>query len=361
MNGSYPGPTLIENVETMGFGNGIYLSEAEYLVTVRGFTSQENANGCIENKTGNLSSQNVWCYDSVTAFTIPNATSPSGLNDLVDSEFDAVAFTSSTAVSNGTNRSMLLHNVTSSNYGSTEVDDYTGTPVTLTGAVTDAWSGTAQCVWCSSTAAPINVPESAIPYPSDPPVSTWVNLCTGSPADCSPGAWADVMTASTSTTVYLPPGALTLSQSYTVNIPANINHIKCNYSETGASSATLFIFLNVASYSSAPLWIDHCEMNYVTEQNSARTVIVSHATMGGTTPFSYIAGTGAGTLYLEDITVSPGVTFVQGQSVYFWQFDDEGPEPGGTPATSPATPKVIANGATIWGVGANMSDLPVGY
>jgi len=360
MNGSYPGPTLIENIETIGFVNGIYLSESEYLVTVRGFTSQENSAGCIENKAGNLSSQNVWCYDPVTAFTVANATSPSGLDDLVDSEFDAIAPTSSTAISNGTHRSMLLHNVTSENYGSTEVDQYTGTPVTLTGAVTDAWSGTAQCVWCSTPAAPIDVPESAIPYPSDPPVSSWLNLCTGSPADCSPGTWASTMEASTSSTVYLPPAALTLSQTYTVSVPANINHIKCNYSETGASSATKFIFLNVASYSSTPLWIDHCEMNYVTEQNSARTVIISHATMGGTTPSSYIAGTGAGSLYLEDVTITPGVTFVPGQSVYFWQFDDEGPEPGGTPPTSLATPKVTANGATIWGVGAK-HERPTGW
>src|SRR5882757_10066586 len=238
MNGSYPGPTLIENVETIGFQNGIYLSESEYLVTARGFTSQENANGCIENKAGNLSSQNVWCYDAVTAFTVPNATSPSGLNDLVDSEFDAIGPTSNTAISNGTNRSMLLHNVTSNNYGSTEIDNYTGTPVTRTGLVTDAWSGTAQCVWCAPTTAPtdiaasVDIAESAIPYPSDPPVTTWVNLCNGSPADCSPSAWGAEMQASTSTTVYLPPGALTLSGSFTVDVPANINHIKCNYSET---------------------------------------------------------------------------------------------------------------------------------
>ena len=167
---------MIENVETIGFVNGIYLSESEYLVTVRGFTSQENSGGCIENKAGNLSSQNVWCYDPVTAFTVANTTSPSGLDDLVDSEFDAIAPTSSTAISNGTHRSMLLHNVTSENYGSTEVDQYTGTSVTLTGAVTDAWSRTAQCVWCSTPAAPIDVLESAIPYPSDPPVSLWVNF-----------------------------------------------------------------------------------------------------------------------------------------------------------------------------------------
>lgn len=360
MNGSYPGPTLIENVETMGFVNGIYLSEAEYLVTVRGFTSQENAAGCIENKAGNLSSQNVWCYDPVTAFNVSNATTPSGLNDLVDSEFDAVSPISSPAISNGTHRSMLLHNVASTNYGSTQVDNYTGSPATLTGTVTDAWSGTAQCVWCSTPATPINVPESAIPYPSDPPESTWVNLCQGSSPDCSPGSWGTTMSAATSTTVYLPPGALSLTQSYTVSVPANINHIKCNYSETGATAATQFIFLNVATNSSTPLWIDHCEMNYVVEHNSPRTVIVSHATLGGTTPSSYIAGTSAGTLYLEDVTISPGVTFVPGQSVYFWQFDDEGPEPSGTPPTSLATPKVIANGATIWGLGAK-HERPTGW
>jgi hypothetical protein len=360
MNGSYPGPTLIENVETMGFVNGIYLSEAEYLVTVRGFTSQENSAGCIENKAGNLSSQNVWCYDPVTAFNVTNATTSSGLNDLVDSEFDAISPIGSPAISNGTHRSMMLHNVASNNYGSTEVDNYTGTPVTLTGAVADAWSGTAQCVWCSTPAAPINVPESAIPYPSDPPVSTWVNLCQGTSPDCGVSSWNSTMTDSTSTTVYFPAGALTLTGSTTVGVPANINHIKCNYSETGASSATKFITFNVASNSSTPLWIDHCEMNYIVEQNSSRTVIVSHATLGGTAPSSYIAGTGAGPLYLEDVTITPGVTFVPGQSVYFWQFDDEGPEPSGTPPTSQATPKVIANGATIWGLGAK-HERPTGW
>jgi hypothetical protein len=82
--------------------------------------------------------------------------------------------------------------------------------------------------------------------------------------------------------------------------------------------------------------------------------------MGGTTPSSYIAGTGAGRFYLEDVTITPGVTFVPGQSVYFWQFDDEGPEPGGTPPTSLATPKVIANGATIWGRGAK-HERPTGW
>lgn len=149
----------------------------------------------------------------------------------------------------------------------------------------------------------------------------------------------------------LPLGALSLTLSYTINVPANINHIKCNYSETGAAAATKFIFLNVATSSSTPLWIDHCEMNYVVEHNSPRTVIVSHATFGGTTPSSYIAGSGAGTLYLEDVTISPGVTFVPGQAAYFGQFDDEGPEPSGTPPTSQATPKVIANDTTIWGIG----------
>ncbi|CAK9249997.1 unnamed protein product [Sphagnum jensenii] len=290
LNSSYPGPTLVENALFVGWQNALYFGEGEYNFVLDGFTCENDSAGCLNLSRGSLIAHNLLAYDSVTpVFAANSGTSASPanfgpMNDFDDCELDLVGYatgatSTSSAATTGLNRPMWMHNCTSQGFASTYSDGFlsVSSPVVYTGLIADAWSnesaGTVN-LWPygpNSQTTPVSFSEYTVPYPTD--TGTPVNLCAGSPTDCSPSAWLSQMTTGSPAVVYTPPGNISTSQKFSVPVPLNVNHINCYGLEKVEAATPITLIVAAGTATSTPLYIDSCIMDVAVAHQSARPVI----------------------------------------------------------------------------------------
>jgi hypothetical protein len=327
MNSAYPGPSQLRNLSIYGFKYGLYDNQNEYLNTIENLTLEGQTTDGIYDTGGALAVRHMLSYSAVTAFHVANGSSGKQ-NDLLDSELIQVAGSAPTpGVYNGTNWSMYLKNIVSSGYNPTEKENNTGTAVDRTGNIKEAYTGTAQCLFCTKPKS-LDLPVQEVPVPSDPSVSTWLSL-----SSTDPTTWAGSLSESTSSTAYVPPGVITLSNgTVNVTVPDTIDHINCY--GTIVSPPSAFVNFVIAGTSTRPLVFDNCQLGFTFYHTGSRAISVTDASM------AYNGAEGAGNVFITDAQITPGFSFYPSQSVWGRQFDVEG-----------AAIKFTANGSRVWLLG----------
>lgn len=304
MNENYPGPTLLKNVAVYGCGVGIFANQNEYNWVGDQITTEGQTSDGIQNSSGmNIAIQHWLHVGPVQAFTGNGA-----CGAIIDSE---ILSGSGTGITNASNSCLFVRSLTASGYSPTYTDSGTGTPVNYTGNVIQAWTGTAQSLFNQqSTPSSLFLPEQETPVPGDPAASGWIQL--GS----DPTTWGTSLASCSSTTAYAPPGVYPFGGTVNIPVPTCINHIQLyGLQPTPTSSQITF---TVSGTSATPLVIDRCSLYCAIVQGSSRTVVLTHGAFN-----TYVAASGAGSLFLEDATVEVAPTYVAGQSVWARDYDAE--------------------------------------
>jgi hypothetical protein len=329
----FPGPAMFKNVALYGCVNAVYSNQPEYSWTFDQFTT-EGQTGTVFNNGSLKDSIQHWLSDNTTTAM---ATTNNGGVSILDSEL-LNGGGSTTGITNASAGSLFARNVTVTGYNPSEVDTGTGTPVTYTGNLTQNWTGTASCLFCTM-ASSLYLTEQETPLPTDDPTqSNWTVLGTNM------ANWCSQISGSASVTVYAPPGTYSNgSGTYTCSVPDTVNHLEF-YTARSAATTPKFIF-TVAGTSSTPLVIDGCiYASCSVTHTGTRTVVITD-----TYTVAYTPSTGAGNAFLEDDDVSTyPVNFVKGQSIWARQFDLE--------ASSGVN--FTCTGCTLWILGYKTESFP---
>ena len=194
---AYAGPMFWHNVALYGGGYAFYNSQGEYSDTLEGLTTEGQTTGVFFAQYLKASARH-WYSDNTVQAWYGYGSTPSAGSILDSSLMNGGA--GITAIQTGVNSAIYAKNVTIGGYGTSISDSYTGTAVTSTGNITEHMSGTQQSLFnSSSTPTSLHLPESEIPVPSDPAVTSWVML----PSNLA--NWPSTIAGATGT-VYMPCG-----------------------------------------------------------------------------------------------------------------------------------------------------------
>lgn len=325
------GPALAKNVGIYGCADAIYSNQSEYNFTFDQITLEGQTAQAIDSTGYNWAMQHV-LSDNTVPFYLGRSIGTAASLAILDSELLNGA-SGNTAIRQ-TNAGGIVYErgVTMTGYG-TAISDANGS--TQTAMPSEYWSGTAQCVFCS-TPGSLRLPEQETPNPvDDPTISNWTNLGTN-------GAnFASAISGSASVTAYAPPGTITGTGTYAITVPDTVNHLIFNNSLTASQNPKFT--LTVAGVSSTPLVIDGCPYavcNIV--HTGSRTVVVRDSYLNGYAPSS-----GAGNFFAEDIVTNGGsnttsTEFWPSQNVWARQLNIE---------NKTQTNQFVCNGAKLWLLG----------
>lgn len=332
MSAAYPGPGMFKNIGVYGCNQAFLFSHAEYSMTAEDITVENQAQFGINSTQLEITFRNVLSYNSVSAWS-----SLGSSNVLMNAQLDGYG-SPVTAIKTGQalQGSTYLRDIHTTGYTNSLVDVGVTPTVTNTSPnITEYWTGTTNCEFCSGQPGALNLPIKETPDPiDDPNPANWTLL--GS----DPTTWAATVASGTSATISVPVlhnytnGAVDASNdvnytglygttgtpyAITLNIPDYVNHFACNGAQFNPSSSALTINV-LGSNLDPPFVIDHCAGQFVTiNQNSTRTVVVKHMSL------TYVCNV-AGDFYGEDIepfgTVGP-INFCNNQHVWIRQFDQE--------------------------------------
>ena len=346
LHSSYPGPTMVRNLAIYGCTWGVNASQqsSEYSVTFDGLTTEGQTMYGVYLSNLKLSVQHWLSDNQGTAWY---ETGPTSNAAVLDSEIFYSGGATSTGIVNQAGSTFYARNISSSAYSPTEIDSFTGSPVTYAGNLKENWSGPAHSLFNASQApASLNLPEAETPSPSVDDPSTWTEL--GS----DPSTWCDAITNAPGTAVYLPPGVYAANANVSCTIPDSVNLVEMYGSMFSKSATAYTITFTVAGSSQTPLVIDGCEYNncYLLH-TGPRTVAVTNSDIA----YQDTPGV-THTIFFEDDQINPmagpvecsgnGPTFYSGTTVYGRQFDDEIGNKTGASCW-----KFTANGAKMWLLG----------
>ena len=308
---NFPGPALAKNLSVYGFRRGISNNQTSYSWTYDQITTEGQLDAAWDgvNQGSNLAIEHWLSDNTVNAFNEPIRGASSILNSAL---LNGDAGTTAITVASGA--SLFVRNVRVTGYLHSEVDSGTGTPVTYDGNLTENWTGTASCLFCS-TPHSIGLPQAETPEPvDDPNPANWTQL------DNSGANWATQIAGSASATVYAAPSAhYSGTGNYNVTVPDTVNHLQF-YNSLDPSKVPTFTF-TVAGSSSTPLVIDGCiyQACFV-NHTGPRTVVIRDTTFQSVT--GYTATSGAGNLFLEDVFL-PSLVGLAGKNIWARQLDIE--------------------------------------
>lgn len=331
MPNEYPGPTMLKNVAVYGFDQGMAFSQNEYNVVAEGVTVQNQNVVGITSKSLALMFRKVFSYNTVTGFSVGNAS-----NVLVNAKFLGGSPQKSAieaGMANGQGTLYLRDIHISGDYASSLVDRGESPAVMLPlsshGDIPEHWTGAPQKLFDTAAAVFVHLPVQETPEPVDDPdtsrwtalepdIRTWPMQIAGSP---SPSVYVPVLHNYASGAVDASADAkftgvykTTPGTDVEITVPDKVNHIAMNMMHEGTPKGT--ITFNVGGHSRTPLVIDHFASDVIIHHTGSRTLVVKHAN------FRYTCQDGAGDLFLEDVGQAI-TTYCRGQHVWARQLDDE--------------------------------------
>lgn len=331
MQTAYPGPGMLKNIAVYGGCDAELFIHAEYSMTLENITNENQS--CFGVYSGQLeiTVRNYLSYNNVAAWT-----SQGSSNVLMNAQLDGYGGAVTAILSGATSHqgTTYIRDIHVTGYTTSLIDIGAVPTVTLTGDISESWTGVVNCNFCGTPGA-LNLPINETPDPVDDP-----NPATHTLLGPDPNTWAASVAASTSTTVEVPVlhnytagVAVTTSDvnntgvyspasgSYaiTITIPSTVNHFSCNGVQFNPSSSNLTLNI-LGSSADQPFVVDHCAGAFVTiNQNSTRAVVVKHMS------FIYSCSV-AGDFYGEDVEPAGPtgpIHFCDGQHIWIRQFDQE--------------------------------------
>lgn len=352
----YVGPMELRNISAYGFPTCIYWGSFLYNATAENITCQANSQYVMKNDASALPWQvrHLFSYNKTPVVT-------AGTSDvLLDSQLYCSGSTgATTAIQSGSGTgNIYVRNVgVGSCYINSLTDAASGTSVTLTQVanptIAEYWTGTAQTLFdTGAIKGSLKLPITELPQPVDDPKPS--NWCAAGPdlttlpaelATCTSATFYfpvlhNYGTGNTTTTTndLLGTGVYSVPGNTTINayVPATVTHIQGNgFRMQGANTSILNLYVTTAG---PDLYIDHAfftnnSLNII--HTGTRRIILSD--MGA----NYVPSQGAGIAFLEDFEPGVNQTFAPGQSVWAWQYDNEGDGPFCSPTTITVTGTTI--------------------
>lgn len=326
-NHAFPGQTTVKDIASYGFNFGVQANvETEYNIVFENVTCQNSAITCVLTGATTVSIANLFSVNTPIVWANTSAAVQLLGGEAIGS--------STTALTNGVNGTFYVRDFVQTGYTNTMIDSHG--PTTLTGPISQHWSGTAQCLFCTVPNSKLIMPVLQTPYPND---TTSGGVLQGCALPPNVNSWTATAAACGFPTVYVPvqdnyPANTTSSANdanftgvytpspggvITLNLDCNINHFMGD-GFTLLSGTALVINSIGTTCNSIPLIIDHITSTAsipTVNQNTTRPVVIADFQS------NYSCST-AGTVYFEDFQLeSPTTTFCTGQSIWARGLDAE--------------------------------------
>lgn len=320
----WPGPALFKRLRVEGFDVGIAVRHAEYGPTFEQISLSGQRVAGIENRGNTLAIRGLTSANSVPAIT--SAESWSSII-LLDATLSGGAPTSAAVESAGY---VYARNVTAQGYRAALRVKGADVPGLSVG---EQISGQVFKLFDDAPPRSLLLPVAETPAaPADPPAA-WGKFTAANYGDTSR---LQALLNSGASTVYFPAGGYLSFDERAVTVPATVRRIVGFSSVINGDAAGVNgggIRFIVEGDSAEPLTVEQFGYGVTVEQRGRRPVALKYG------KFAYLAGPGAGDLYLEDVEIGP-LNLVAGQRVWARQLNDEY---GGTKITNP--------GADLWILG----------
>jgi hypothetical protein len=320
---SWPGPSLIEDLQVNGFNYGIHVGQSEYSQTYQNITLSNQRVAGIFNNGNYLSIEGLKSFNAVPAI---ESLSASGSVVLLNGQLQG-GYSALSAIENS--GSLYVRNTTASGYASVIQDGINRIPGnTITEFVADP----SKSLFSTNNKTSLNLPIEATPTYEDKDPKNWGEF---KPVRYGSLAGLQDLLNSGKSTIYFPEG-IYLSGPAVIEVPATVNRIVGFSSVINAGSGGGLTFKAVGN-SNKPLIIEQFGYGVSVEHDSTRTLVLKNGR------YKYTDTPKSGKLFLEDVGM--GVLRINHpHSVWARQLNIESLGDGNVP-------KIINNGGTLWIMG----------
>lgn len=311
-----PGPGLIKNVSITGFDYGMDITRFERGMTVEHLNLSGQKVAGIRNTVNIFSIRDLQSQNSVPVYT---ATDSRSLLTLVDANCTGGSGAFAFSATGG----KLLRNVSTSGYASA-IGGQTGTDVTEYSSLTKELF--------TSSQKTLNLPVQETPDNFDSNLSNWRSV--GAPSSDNTAAIQAALDSGKST-VYFPKGSFKIKDTLTV--PSSVRHIIGMESSMDLASGHFFndassprpVFKFVGSNSCV---IERLRFDYSFRDSAPGSIAFEQSGSGALALVDmrvyagvqlYRATSGAGDLFIEDLTTHTPFVFDQPQNIWARQFNTE--------------------------------------
>jgi Pectate lyase superfamily protein len=320
---SWPGPSLIEDLQVDGFNYGIHVGQTEYSQTYQNITLSNQRVAGIFNNGNYLSIDGLKSFNAVPVI---ESLATSGSVVLLNGRFQG-GYSALSAIEN--RGSLYVRNTTASGYASVIQDGNNRIPGN---SVTEFTADPSKSLFTTNNKTSLNLPVLETPTYEDKDPSKWGKF---EPVRYGSMAGLQGLLNSGKSTIYFPEGVY-LSGPVVIEVPATVNRIVGFSSVINAGSEGGLTF-RVVGNSNKPLIIEQFGYGVAVEHDSARTLVLK----GGR--YKYTDTPKSGNLFLEDVGMG-ALRINYPHSVWARQLNIES-------LGNANVPKIINNGGTLWIMG----------
>jgi hypothetical protein len=321
---SWPGPSLIEDLQVNGFNYGIHVGQSEYSQTYQNISLSNQRVAGIFNNGNYLSIEGLKSFNAVPAI---ESLSASGSVVLVNGQLQG-GYSALSAIEN--RGSLYVRNTTASGYASVIQD---GTNRIPGNKISEFIADPSKNLFSTNNKTSLNLPIEATPTYEDKNPENWGEF---KPVRYGSMAGLQDLLNSGKSTIYFPEGIYLSGGSAVIEVPATVNRIVGFSSVINAGEGGGLTF-KVVGNSNKPLIIEQFGYGIAVEHDSARTLVLK----GGR--YKYTDTPKSGKLFLEDVGM--GILRINHpHSVWARQLNIESLGNGNVP-------KIINNGGTLWIMG----------